>query len=190
MLNLILFGPPGSGKGTQSQKLIERYGLKHISTGDLLRSEIANATSLGIEAKSYMDEGKLVPDIIVIGMIDNALNVHSGIKGVIFDGFPRTITQAEALDSLLLSRDSYIKKVIILNVEEVELAARLLKRGEHSGRSDDNLTTINKRINEYKNKTAPVASYYELQNKVTHIVGLGNVDDIFTNICNAVGTKN
>jgi adenylate kinase len=133
-----------------------------------------------------MDDGKLVPDSVVIGMIDNALNVHSGIRGVIFDGFPRTITQAEALDSLLASRESVIKKVIILDVNEEELSKRLEKRGEQSGRSDDTAQTISKRITEYKLKTQPVALFYENQGKTTHIEGIGNVDDIYTTICTAI----
>jgi Adenylate kinase (EC 2.7.4.3) len=186
MLNLILFGPPGSGKGTQSLKLIERYSLKHISTGDLLRSEMANNTDLGMQAKQYIDNGKLVPDEVVIGMINNAMNVHSGIKGLIFDGFPRTIQQAEALDMLLINRDTEIHKVILLEVEESELIKRLVKRGEQSGRSDDNAETIQKRIVEYKLKTEPVAAYYKTQNKVVLINGIGNIDDIYTNICNAI----
>lgn len=183
MFNLILFGPPGSGKGTQSEKLIERYELKHISTGDLLRSEIANNTELGISAKAYMDKGHLVPDEVVIGMINNALNVHSSIKGVIFDGFPRTLPQAEALDKLLEKRNDAIKKVIFLEVEEEELINRLTKRGEVSGRSDDNRETIQKRIVEYRTKTEPVGAYYDTQCKLARIPGIGNVDDIFSSIC-------
>src|SRR5687767_5900109 len=138
MFNLILFGPPGSGKGTQSEKLIERYGLKHLSTGDLLRSEISRYTPLGQEAKNFMDRGELVPDEVVIGMISSALDENPKVKGFLFDGFPRTATQAEALDKLLLLKKSPIEVMLALDVSEEELVTRLVKRGETSGRSDDN----------------------------------------------------
>lgn len=183
MLNLVLFGPPGAGKGTQSQKLIEKYNLVHLSTGDLLRNEIANGTTLGLEAKSLMDDGKLVPDEVVIGMISNKLTENPEATGFIFDGFPRTVAQAEALDNLLTSVNERISGMIALEVEEVELEKRLLLRGKDSGRADDaNPEVIRKRINEYKSKTAPVANYYNEQGKLTTINGIGSIDDIFQKI--------
>src|SRR3982750_2949897 len=158
MFNLILFGPPGSGKGTQSEKLINKYGLKHLSTGDLLRSEIAEKTALGLEAKNLMDKGQLVPDEVVIGMISSALDANPYAKGFLFDGFPRTATQAEALDKLLELKKTDIRVMLALEVGEEELVRRLLKRGETSGRSDDtNENVIRSRIVEYHNKTAAVA---------------------------------
>lgn len=187
MLNLVLFGPPGAGKGTQSQNLIEKYGLVHLSTGDLLRNEIANGTALGLEAKKLMDDGKLVPDEVVIGMIKNKLSGNPDAKGFIFDGFPRTVAQAEALDSLLTSVDSQISGMIALEVEEVELEKRLLLRGKDSGRPDDaNPEVIRKRINEYKSKTAPVANYYNKQGKLTTINGIGSIENIFQKISEEV----
>lgn len=187
MLNLVLFGPPGAGKGTQSQNLIEKYGLVHLSTGDLLRTEIANGTALGLEAKKLMDDGKLVPDEVVIGMIKNKLSDNPNAKGFIFDGFPRTVAQAEALDTLLTSVDSQISGMIALEVEEVELEKRLLLRGKDSGRPDDaNPEVIRKRINEYKSKTAPVANYYNKQGKLTTINGIGSIENIFQKISEEV----
>ena len=160
MFNLILFGPPGSGKGTQSEKLIARYGLKHLSTGDLLRSEISRQTSLGQAAKGFMDKGQLVPDEVVIGMIDNKLKEHRNAAGFIFDGFPRTVKQSEALDQLLASYNESITIMIALVVDDNELLARLLNRGKTSGRPDDqNEELISKRIQEYNSKTKPVADY-------------------------------
>ncbi|WP_118194089.1 adenylate kinase [Albibacterium indicum] len=187
MLNLVLFGPPGAGKGTQSQKLIDKYNLVHLSTGDLLRNEITNGTALGLEAKKLMDDGKLVPDEVVIGMIHNKLKENPEAKGFIFDGFPRTVAQAEALDKLLTSVDSQISGMIALEVEEVELEKRLLLRGKDSGRPDDaNPEVIRKRINEYKSKTAPVANYYNGQGKLTAINGIGSIEDIFQKISEQV----
>lgn len=187
MLNLVLFGPPGAGKGTQSQKLIEKYDLVHLSTGDLLRNEIANGTALGLEAKKLMDDGKLVPDEVVIGMIKNKLINNPNAKGFIFDGFPRTVAQAEALDNLLVSVNSRISGMIALEVEEVELEKRLLLRGKDSGRPDDaNPEIIRKRINEYKSKTTPVANYYNEQGKLTTINGIGSIDNIFQKISEEV----
>ncbi len=180
MFNLILFGPPGSGKGTQSEKLIAKYGLKHLSTGDLLRSEIANQTPLGLEAKKIMDKGQLVPDEVVIGMISSALDNNPQAKGFLFDGFPRTSAQAEALDKLLELKNTGIAAMLALEVTEEELVKRLLKRGETSGRSDDtNETVIRARITEYRNKTAVVADYYAQFDKVVAVKGEGTVDDIF-----------
>jgi adenylate kinase len=187
MLNLVLFGPPGAGKGTQSQKLIEKYQLVHLSTGDILRGEITQGTPLGTEAKKLMDDGKLVPDEVVIGMISNKLDNNSTAKGFIFDGFPRTVAQAEALDSLLASKNEQISGMIALQVEEAELEKRLLLRGKESGRPDDaNPEIIKKRIVEYNSKTAPVANYYEQQGKLKNINGVGSIDEIFSNICQVI----
>ncbi|HVV54357.1 MAG TPA: adenylate kinase [Mucilaginibacter sp.] len=183
MLNLVLFGPPGAGKGTQSQKLIEKYGLVHLSTGDLLRSEIAQGTELGLEAKKLMDQGMLVPDAVVIGMISHKLDANRDAGGFIFDGFPRTVAQAEALDDLLASKGEGISGMIALEVDDEELEHRLLLRGKNSGRSDDaNPEIIRKRIKEYNDKTAPVADYYRGQDKFTSVNGIGTIDEIFGSI--------
>ncbi len=190
MFNLILFGPPGSGKGTQSEKLIARYGLKHLSTGDLLRSEIANQTPLGVEAKKIMDKGQLVPDEVVIGMISSALDANTEAKGFLFDGFPRTPAQAEALDKLLELKKTCIAIMLALNVSEEELVKRLMKRGETSGRSDDtNESVIRARINEYRNKTEVVADYYHNFDKVVMVKGEGTVDEIFKSLCTEIDTR-
>lgn len=190
MFNLILFGPPGSGKGTQSEKLIAQYGLKHLSTGDLLRSEIAAATPLGMEAKNFMDKGQLVPDEVVIGMISSALDANPAAKGFLFDGFPRTGAQAEALDKLLDLKKTAIHVMLALEVSEEELVARLLKRGETSGRSDDtNEQVIRARIVEYHNKTAAVADYYQKFDKVVMVKGEGGVEDIFAALCKEIDER-
>jgi len=190
MFNLILFGPPGSGKGTQSEKLIERYGLIHLSTGDLLRKERANQTQLGLEAKRYMDQGQLVPDEVVIGMIGSALDSNPQAEGFLFDGFPRTVAQAEALDRLLKEKNTEIAVVMALIVGEKELMERLLNRGKTSGRSDDiNESIIQARIAEYENKTAAVANYYGAFGKVMHIQGEGSIDDIFKKLCEQIDRK-
>jgi len=184
MLNLVLFGPPGAGKGTQSKKLIEEYGLIHLSTGDLLRGEIAEGTELGLEAKKLMDEGMLVPDHVVIGMIGHKLDSNKDAKGFIFDGFPRTVAQAEELDELLKSKNSGISGMIALEVNDIELEHRLLLRGKDSGRADDaNPEVIRKRIKEYNDKTAPVADFYKVQNKFSSINGIGSIEEIFAGIC-------
>lgn len=183
MLNIVLFGPPGAGKGTQSQNLIEKYELIHLSTGDILRGEISNNTPLGLEAKKLMDQGILVPDAVVIGMISNKLDQNPSAKGFIFDGFPRTVAQAEALDQLLFSKNESISGMIALEVDEVELEKRLLNRGKDSGRPDDqNPEIIRKRVQEYTSKTAPVANYYQAQNKYYSVQGLGTIEDIFGDI--------
>jgi adenylate kinase len=180
MFNIILFGPPGSGKGTQSEKLISKYGLKHLSTGDLLRTEIASQTPLGLEAKNFMDKGQLVPDEVVIGMISSALEANPKAKGFLFDGFPRTEAQSEALDKLLKLKQTEIGVVLALMVSEEELVHRLLNRGLTSGRSDDNNEeVIRERIAEYHRKTSAVADYYSRFNKVVNIPGEGTVDQIF-----------
>ncbi len=187
MLNLVLFGPPGAGKGTQSEKLISKYQLVHLSTGDILRNEISNGTALGLEAKKLMDQGILVPDEVVIGMISNKLDANKDAKGFIFDGFPRTVAQAEALDSLLASKSSSITKMVALEVEHDELKKRLLLRGKDSGRPDDaNPEIIEKRIQEYLSKTAPVAEYYKTQSKFESINGIGSIEEIFDSICNTL----
>ena len=189
MLNLVLFGPPGAGKGTQSHKLIEKYGLIHLSTGDLLRSEIAQGTVLGLEAKKLMDQGILVPDEVVIGMISSKLDANKNAKGFIFDGFPRTVAQAEALDRLLESKKSPISGMIALVVDDAELEYRLLLRGKESGRPDDaNPEVIRKRIKEYNDKTAPVAGFYKSQNKFTSVDGTGSVEEVFDAICKILDT--
>jgi adenylate kinase len=190
MLNLILFGPPGSGKGTQSEKLIEKYGLIHLSTGNLLRAEIADRTDLGLAARSFMDKGQLVPDEVVLGMIACALDANVHANGFLFDGFPRTIAQAQALDAMLNQRGAEIALVLALQVSEEELVNRLVNRGKTSGRSDDNEEVIRARIEEYENKTAAVASHYEKLGKVTHVKGEGNVDEIFQSLCKHINTVN
>ena len=183
MLNLVLFGPPGAGKGTQSAKLIAKYGLIHLSTGDLLRAEISAGTTLGLEAKKLMDQGILVPDAVVIGMIENKLNENMDAAGFIFDGFPRTEAQAQALDNLLSGHQLAINHMIALEVSEEELTQRLLERGKTSGRPDDqNEELIRKRVQEYGEKTAPVAGHYAAQNKFSGINGIGEIEEIFTQI--------
>jgi adenylate kinase len=180
MFNLILFGPPGSGKGTQSEKLIARYGFSHLSTGDILRNEIRNGTALGLEAKCLMDQGQLVPDAVVIGMIRAALDQNPDVNGFLFDGFPRTNAQADALDALLAEKNSPIQVVLALQVSKSELIKRLLNRGLTSGRSDDvNESVIGSRIEEYERKTAAVADHYKKNDKVVYIPGEGTVDQIF-----------
>lgn len=187
MLNLILFGPPGAGKGTQSEKIIAKYNLIHLSTGDLLRSEIQAGTELGLKAKTLMDQGILVPDEVVIGMIENKLKEHRSAAGFIFDGFPRTVKQAEALDNLLTSYNEGISVMVALSVDDDELLARLLNRGKTSGRPDDqNEELIAKRIQEYNSKTKPVADYYQGQGKFVAINGIGEIDFIFEEISNAI----
>jgi adenylate kinase len=187
MFNLVLFGPPGSGKGTQSEKIIARYGLKHLSTGDLLRSEIAASSSLGLEAKTYMDKGQLVPDAVVIGMIRSAIDKNPDAKGFLFDGFPRTVAQAVALDALLEEKGTAIHAMIALSVTEEELIKRLLNRGLTSGRSDDtNEAIIRARIEEYLNKTAAVAGHYQSLNRFADVEGEGSIDEIFHRICGEI----
>ena len=187
MLNLILFGPPGAGKGTQSENIIAKYKLIHLSTGDLLRSEIQAGSELGLKAKTLMDQGILVPDEVVIGMIENKLKEHHSAAGFIFDGFPRTVKQSEALDQLLASYNESISIMIALVVDDNELLARLLNRGKTSGRPDDqNEELISKRIQEYNSKTKPVADYYLAQNKFIAIDGIGEIDFIFEEINKAI----
>lgn len=190
MFNIILFGPPGSGKGTQSERLIAAYGLKHLSTGDLLRSEIAGKTPLGLEAKSFIDKGILVPDEVVIGMISSALEANPQAKGFLFDGFPRTEAQAEALDKLLKLKNTEIGVVLALEVSEDELIKRLLNRGLTSGRTDDsNESVIKDRITEYHKKTSVVASHYKKYDKVVSIPGEGTVDEIFEHLAKEIDKR-
>ncbi len=183
MRNIVLFGPPGAGKGTQADKLIEEFNLVHLSTGDLLRNEIKQGTELGNKAKSLIDAGKLVPDDVVIGMIEKRLDEHSNAEGFIFDGFPRTNEQAHALDELLDSKNTEVSGLVALEVPEEELIKRLKERGESSGRSDDkDENVIKDRIQEYENKTAPLADYYDKQGKYYAINGVGKIEEIFERI--------
>ncbi len=187
MLNLILFGPPGAGKGTQSEKLIAKYNLSHISTGDLLRAERAAGTELGNLANDFISKGELVPDAVVIGMVKNFMMSHSEAAGFIFDGFPRTIPQAEALDEMLQDFEASISIVLGLEVEEDELVKRLLLRGQSSGRVDDqDENTIRNRFQEYQNKTLPLAGFYAGQNKYVGVQGIGDIDAIFNSLCKEI----
>ena len=190
MFNLILFGPPGSGKGTQSEKLVEKYVFIHLSTGNLLREEIANRTPLGLEAKNFMDKGQLVPDEVVIAMIDSCLEHHKEAAGFLFDGFPRTPAQAQALDKLLSFKKTEIALVLALEVTEEELVKRLLNRGKTSGRSDDiNETVIHQRFAVYKNETAPIAEHYKKLKRFQSIKGEGSIDEIFHSLCQAIDKR-
>ena len=190
MLNIVLFGPPGAGKGTQSKKLLERYNLIHLSTGDMLRAEISAGTTLGLKAKSIMDKGELVSDEIVVGMIESQIDKNPNAKGFIFDGFPRTTAQAEALDIMLQTKNAPITMMIAMEVDNVELVRRLLIRGHESGRADDqNEEVIKNRINEYNNKTAPLKKYYSQQAKFHSVYGIGTVDQIFELLCATIDNK-
>lgn len=187
MKNIVIFGAPGAGKGTQSDKLIEKYGLGHISTGDVLRNEIKNGTELGQTAKGYIDNGQLIPDDLMVSIL---ASVYDGFgkehAGVIFDGFPRTIPQAEALKEMLAERGHQVAAMIELSVPEDELMARLISRGKLTGRSDDNEETIKKRLDVYHNQTAPLIDWYENEGIHHHVEGLGTVDEIFGRICAVV----
>lgn len=183
MLNLVLFGAPGSGKGTQSAKLIDKYGLHHISTGEVLRDHIKRETELGKIAQKYISEGQLIPDELMIGILDEVLEKEAkGKKGVIFDGFPRTIPQAEALKGLLKKHNTDLHAVVGLEVPEEELIERMLNRGKETGRADDNLDTIKKRLKVYHTQTSPLRDYYLNEGKYLKINGSGNVEDIFSQI--------
>ena len=184
MKNVIICGAPGSGKGTQSDLIIKKYNLKHFSTGDLLRKEIADGTELGKSANTYISAGQLVPDDVIIGMIANKLDSldKTTVKGIILDGFPRTLAQAEALEKMLEERGEQTDVLIDLDVKEEELINRLLLRGQTSGRSDDNLETIQKRLNVYYNQTRPVSEYYKKKGKYAAIHGMGTIEEIFGRI--------
>ena len=187
MTNLILFGPPGSGKGTQAAKLIDKYHLVHISTGDLFRYEMSNDTPLGLKAKAFMAEGKLVPDEVTIGMLRNKVEAHPEAKGFIFDGFPRTIPQAEALDALLQSMETDINGLIALEVDDEEIVSRILNRGKSSGRADDNdESIIRNRIQVYNDSTTPVFDYYAQYEKSHSIPGVGSINEIFERLCTVI----
>ena len=189
MLNIILFGPPGSGKGTQAQLLCDKYGLVHISTGDLFRDEIRKETALGIRAKGYLDKGELVPDEVTIGMFSSRLDheIAAGAEGFIFDGFPRTVKQAEELDQLLAKRTMKVNRVLSIVVSVGELTKRILLRGKDSGRSDDlNEELVAKRIAEYNSKTTPVAGYYEMHGLLRIIEGEGSVEEVFRRLSEAI----
>src|SRR5579871_2847726 len=190
MFNLILFGPPGSGKGTQSERLMAKYGLKHLSTGDLLRVERNAKTPLGLAAQSYIDKGQLVPDEVVIEMISSAHDNNPHAHGFLFDGFPRTTAQAEALDKLLTQKGTSIVVVLALQVSQEELIKRLLNRGRTSDRSDDvNEDIIAARITEYEKKTAAVADHYKKFGKVKYVKGEGDIDEIFGLLCKEIDAK-
>ncbi|MFH0867323.1 MAG: adenylate kinase [Bacteroidota bacterium] len=186
MLNLILFGPPGAGKGTHSLQLVEKYELVHISTGDIFRSEISNKTELGMKAKSYMDNGQLVPDEIVLDMLFSVMNRVENAKGFVFDGFPRTIVQAEKFDEMLNARCMPVSLVISLDVNDEELVKRLVKRGLESGRSDDTEEVIRQRLDVYNKQTKPLLDYYHKKNLLRSVHGIGTIDDIFISVCEVV----
>ena len=186
MFNLVLFGPPGSGKGTQSQNIVDTYKLQHISTGDLLREEVSNQTPLGVEAKKYMDQGLLVPDEVVIGMISGKIDDMPDARGFIFDGFPRTKEQAESLDKLLEFKETAIDVVLSLEVPEQDLVKRLVHRGETSGRSDDTEEVITKRIKEYHAKTAIVANHYDAFGKLVRLKGDNDIESTFKLIAHEI----
>lgn len=186
MLNVIIFGGPGSGKGTQSALLKEKYGLFHISTGDVLRSEIKNQTDLGKKADALISKGHLIPDSLMVEILEDVLRHQPDAKGFIFDGFPRTLPQAEALKELLKKSNTEISGVVSLEVPEDELIERLLKRGEISGRSDDNHETIQKRLDVYRNQTEPLVDYYKNEGKYNGIVGIGSIEEIFNRISTVV----
>ncbi|MBU9878877.1 MULTISPECIES: adenylate kinase [Bacteroides] len=186
MLNIVIFGAPGSGKGTQSERIVEKYGINHISTGDVLRAEIKNGTELGKTAKGYIDQGQLIPDELMIDILASVFDSFKDSKGVIFDGFPRTIAQAEALKKMLAERGQDVSVMLDLEVPEEELMVRLIKRGKDSGRADDNEETIKKRLHVYHSQTSPLIDWYKNEKKYQHINGLGTMDGIFADICEAV----
>lgn len=187
MLNIVIFGAPGSGKGTQSERIVAKYGINHISTGDVLRAEIKNNTELGKIAKGYIGQGQLIPDELIIDILAKTLDSFENSKGVIFDGFPRTIPQAEALKKVLAERGQSVSIMLDLDVPEDELMTRLIKRGQESGRADDNEETIKKRLVVYHSQTAPLIDWYKAEGQYCHINGLGTMEGIFEEICKAIG---
>ncbi|MGL5261043.1 MAG: adenylate kinase [Bacteroides sp.] len=186
MLNIVIFGAPGSGKGTQSERIVEKYNLNHISTGDVLRGEIKKGTELGQTAKGYIDQGQLIPDSLMIDILASVFDSFEDSKGVIFDGFPRTIPQAEALKDMLEKRGQRISVMLELDVPEEELMDRLIKRGKESGRADDNEETIKKRLTVYHSQTAPLIDWYKNEGLHAHINGLGSMEDIFASIAETI----
>ncbi len=187
MVNLILFGPPGSGKGTQAAKLGEKYDLLHISTGDLFRYEMGNDTPLGKQAKSYIEKGELVPDEVTVGMLRNKVEANLDVPGFIFDGFPRNITQSRALDELMQEKGAEISSLLMLEVPDEEIIKRILERGKTSGRTDDlDEHIIQNRIDVYKSETSPVFDYYQEQGKAEKIDGVGSIEEIFERLCSRI----
>jgi len=186
MFNLILFGPPGSGKGTQSIKIAEKYKLAHISTGDIFRHEIKNKTELGLRVQGIIEKGELVPDELLVELLKNAMGKFKDVDGFIFDGFPRTCQQAEDLDVLMTSSKDSVSLVLALEVNEEEVIQRLLKRAQEQGRKDDCDEVIRNRMSVYHKQTSPLIEYYKKQNKYTSLYGVGGIDDIFTNICKVI----
>lgn len=186
MLNIVIFGAPGSGKGTQSARIVEKYGVSHISTGDVLRAEIKKGSELGKVAKGYIDQGQLLPDALIIDILASVLDSLKDSKGVIFDGFPRTIPQAEALKKMLSERGQDVSVMLDLDVSEDELIDRLIKRGQESGRADDNLETIKKRLTVYSEQTSPLKDFYKAEGKYQHINGVGSMDAIFDEIASVI----
>lgn len=186
MLNIVIFGAPGSGKGTQSARIVEKYGVSHISTGDVLRAEIKKGSELGKVAKGYIDQGQLLPDALIIDILASVLDSLKDSRGVIFDGFPRTIPQAEALKKMLSERGQDVSVMLDLDVPEDELIGRLIKRGQESGRADDNLETIKKRLTVYSEQTSPLKDFYKAEGKYQHINGVGSMDAIFDEIASVI----
>ena len=187
MINLVLFGPPGAGKGTQSEKLIQKYGFVHISTGDLFRWHTKNDTALGKRVKEIMNSGALVPDEITIAMLKEELDKNPNAKGFLFDGFPRTVPQAQALDTFMKDNGTAIHHIVALNVTENEVRARIAKRRTTENRVDDEEEKLNKRITEYFTKTIHVLPFYEQQGRLQTVYGIGSIDEIFSNICKVIG---
>ena len=186
MLNIVIFGAPGSGKGTQSARIVDKYGVSHISTGDVLRAEIKKGSELGKVAKGYIDQGQLLPDALIIDILASVLDSLKDSRGVIFDGFPRTIPQAEALKKMLSERGQDVSVMLDLDVPEDELIDRLIKRGQESGRADDNLETIKKRLTVYSEQTSPLKDFYKAEGKYQHINGVGSMDAIFDEIASVI----